>query len=524
MSLLRPIATVGGFTLASRVLGFLRDVLIAATLGAGPVTDAFFIAFKIPNLFRRLFAEGAFNAAFVPLFAGKAAREGRGAAIRCAEDAMTLLAASLLVFVLIVELAAPWLMVALAPGYVAQPEKFSLAVDFLRVTFPYLLFIALVSLEGGVLNSLERFAAQAATPIILNLCMIAALFVYAPLKEWVGWPTAGHALAWGVAIAGLAQFLFLYGASARAGARLHFRRPRLTGEMMTLLRRMVPGAIGAGVVQFNLAVGVIIASLLPTGAVSYLYYADRLNQLPLGVVGAAVGTALLPLLSRQLREGAGAAAMESQNRAIEFALLITLPAAAALIALDLPLVSVLFERGAFGQEQTIATAQTLSAFAVGLPAYVLIKVLAPCYFARGDTGTPVKVAAVSVAANLALNLALMFVFAQTGIALAAALASWLNAVLLARGLHARGMFVPDARLIKRFPRILAAAGLMGAAAYALSRALAPLLAGAETWRIAALAALVTAGLLIFVGLARLLGAVRFADFGEAFAAVTPPGA
>ena len=524
MTLLRPIVTVGGFTLVSRALGFLRDVLIAAILGAGPVTDAFFIAFKIPNLFRRLFAEGAFNAAFVPLFAATAARDGPAAAIRFAEDAMALLAASLLAVVLVVEIAAPWLMIGLAPGYVAQPEKFSLAVDFLRITFPYLFFIALTSLEGGVLNSTGRFAAQAATPILLNLCMIAALLAYAPLKGPLGWPTAGHALAWGVAFAGLAQFLFLYDACARAGARLRFRRPRLTGETSGLLLRMVPGAIGAGVAQLNLAVGIVIASLLPTGAVSYLYYADRLNQLPLGVVGAAVGTALLPLLSRQWHEGAAAAAMESQNRAIEFAFLLTLPAAAALIALNLPLVSVLLERGAFGREQTLATAQTLSAFAVGLPAYVLIKVLAPCYFARGDTATPVKIAAVSVAANLALNLALTFVLAQTGIALAAALASWLNAVLLARGLLVRGMFAPDSRLAKRFPRILGAAAMMGAAVYALSRLLAPMLAGAESWRIAALAALVAAGLLIYLGLARLFGAARYADFREDFGVAAPPGA
>ena len=292
--------------------------------------------------------------------------------------------------------------------------------------------------------------------------------------------------------------------------------------MKILLRRIVPGAIGAGAVQLNLAIGVVIASLLPTGAVSYLYYADRLNQLPLGVVGAAVGTALLPLLSRQLREGTEASAMGSQNRAIEIALLLTLPAAAALIALNMPLVSVLFERGAFGREQTLATAQTLSAFALGLPAYVLIKVLVPCYFARGDTATPVKVAAVSIAANVALNFALMFVLAQVGIALAAALASWLNAALLARGLYARKIFEADARLVKRIPRIFAAAGLMGAGVYALSVVLAPMLTGAEVWRIAALAALVATGLLMFLGLARLFGAARLSDFQEAFAAGMPP--
>lgn len=521
--MIRSVATVGGLTFASRVFGFLRDILIAAFLGAGPVTDALFLAFKIPNFFRRLFAEGAFNAAFVPLFAETATQSGRTSALRFAEDAMAILFALLLVLVLTVEIAAPWLMVALAPGFADQPQKFSLAVDFLRVTFPYLLFIALVSLEAGVLVSLGRFAAQAATPILLNLCMIAALWAYAPAKGVFGWPTAGHALAWGVAAGGLVQFLFLYVACARAGARLRLRRPRLGADVNRLLSRLAPGAIGAGVVQLNLVIGIVIASLLPTGAISYLYYADRVNQLPLGVVGAAVGTALLPLLSRQLREGAHDMAMESQNRALELALLLTLPAAAALIALDVPLVSVLFERGAFAPGQTLATAQALAAFAFGLPAYVLIKVLAPCYFARGDTATPVKIAAVSVAANIALNLALMVALSAVGIALATALAAWLNAALLGVGLVRRGFLVADARLKVRFPRILAAAIVMALCVDALARLLAPMLAGAPSARIAALALLVAGGLVLYLGLARLFGAARFSEIKEAFAASKPSG-
>jgi putative peptidoglycan lipid II flippase len=515
--MLRAVTTVGGFTLASRILGFLRDILIAALLGAGPVADAFFVAFKFPNFFRRLFAEGAFAAAFVPMFAATVAGEGRTSALRFAEQALGVLFYSLLVLVLAVEVSAPWLMYLLAPGFAGDAYKFSLAVEFLRVTFPYLLFIALVSLQGGILVSLGRFAAQAAAPILLNLCMIGALAAYAPLKSDLGWETPGHALAWGVAAAGLVQFLFLLFACRRAGVRLRLHRPRWTPEVKKLLARILPGAMGAGVVQVNLVIDVVIASLLPTGAVSYLYYADRVTQLPLGVIGVAVGTALLPLLSRHHREGAAREALESQNRALEIALLLTLPAAAALIALASPLVAVLFERGAFGPDQSRATAAALSAFAAGLPAFVLVKVLAPGYFARHDTATPVKIAIWAVGANLLLNLTLMVPFGATGIALATTLSAWLNAALLARGLMRRGWLVPDSRLRARLPRSLAAAAGMAVAVYGLSRLLAPWLEGGQLARAAGMAGLVAGGLAVFAGLAHLSGAVRLAELRRAFA-------
>jgi len=517
MALLRPVATVGGFTLISRILGFARDILIAAVLGAGPVADAFFVAFKFPNFFRRLFAEGAFSAAFVPMFAGSLAARGREDALAFAQAALSVLFFSLLVLVLAVEAAAPWLMYALAPGFADAPYKFGLAVEYLRVTFPYLLFIALVSLQGGILVSLDRFAAQAAAPIVLNLCMIAALLGFAPLRGALGWETPGHALSWGVAAAGVLQFLFLAGACRRAGAGLRLRLPRLTPQVKLLLRRILPGALGAGVVQVNLVIDVMIASLLPTGAVSYLYYAERVSQLPLGVVGVAVSTALLPLLSRLLREGATAAANESQNRALELALLLTLPAAAALLALAGPLVTVLFERGAFGPGQSAATAAVLSAFALGLPAFVLVKVLAPGYFARGDTATPMKVALSAVAANVALNLALMGPLGAAGIALATSLSSWLNAALLARGLRRRGLLAWDARLKARLPRIAAASAVMALGVFGLARLLAPWLAGSTPERIVSLPAVVAAGLALFAALAPALGAARLSEVKRAFA-------
>jgi putative peptidoglycan lipid II flippase len=325
MALLRPIATIGGYTLISRLLGFLRDVLVAAYLGAGPIADAFFVAFKFPNFFRRLFAEGAFNAAFVPMFAGMIATAGRTVAKRFAEDAMAVLLAVLFLLLIVAELAMPVVMRGLAPGFVADPAKFALTVDLTRITFPYLLFISLVSLQGGVLNSLDRFGAVAFTPVLLNLCLIGGLIGLAGLT-----PTAGHALAWGVAGAGVAQFLWLAWATGRTDMGLALPWPRLTPEVRRLLTLMLPAALGAGVVQVNLLIDIVIASLLPTGAVSYLYYADRIYELPLAVIGIAIGTALLPALARQARRGEAAAAVATLNRGLEAALLLSLPATAAL--------------------------------------------------------------------------------------------------------------------------------------------------------------------------------------------------
>src|SRR5579872_2559005 len=292
MALLRSVATVGGYTMMSRVLGFVRDMLTAQFLGAGPVADAFFVALRLPNLFRSFFAEGAFSAAFVPIFAGMIAKEGRLPARLFAEEAMAALTTVLFVFVLVCEIATPALLHVLAPGFAAEPEKFVLTVTLTRITFPYLLFISLVSLQGGVLNSIERFAATAATSILLNLFLITAL---ALSRLWPQW--TAHGQAWGIAAAGFAQFLWLMISCARAGMALRLPWPRLTAEVRRLIRIMLPGVFGAGVTQINLLVSTAIASLLPSGAVSYLYYADRLNQLPLGVVGIAVGTAILPSLS-----------------------------------------------------------------------------------------------------------------------------------------------------------------------------------------------------------------------------------
>lgn len=518
MSLVRSIFTVGGYTLASRVLGLVRDLLTAALLGAGPMADAFFVAFRLPNLFRRLFAEGAFAAAFVPMFARTLEADGHAAARRFAEQALAMLVTILLVLTVAAELAMPWLVLTLAPGFADDPAKLEMAVEFSRITFPYLLFTAAMALMGGVLNGLYRFGAAAAAPIVLNLCMIAALLF---LTDVTG--STGHALSWGVAAAGVGQCLLLVVAMRNAGMMLRPVLPRFTPQVRRLLTLMAPGAIGAGVMQFNLLIGTVIASLLPTGAVAYLYYADRLYQLPLGVIGIAVGTALLPRLSRELRGGDARAAAHTTNRAIEVALLFALPASAALLVLAGPIVSVLFERGAFTVEDSTATAWTLAAYAVGLPAFVLVKVLAPAFFAREDTRTPVIVAAWTVAANIAFSLALVFPFEHVGLALATSLASWINATWLAVGLRRRGFLTADARLLRAAPRIVAASLAMAGAVAALAWPLAGKMHGGSLTGALMLAAICTVGAGVFFAMTHLTGATNMADLRRHLRRRSPEG-
>ena len=506
MVLLRSIATVGGFTLISRVLGFVRDILIAFVLGAAAGADVFFVAFKLPNLFRRLFAEGAFSMAFVPMFAGRVEAEGIEAAKAFALAAFSVLFWTLLIFVGVIEVAMPLVMLGFAPGFIGEPAKFDLTVELTRITFPYLLFISLVSLMAGVLNSLGRFAAAAATPILLNLCLIGAILGLANFTE-----TPGHALAWGVAAAGGVQFFWLFAACGREGVWIRLGLPRLTDDVKVLMKRMAPVAIGAGIYQINLVIDTVIASLLPAGSISYLFYADRVNQLPLGVLGVAVGTALLPLLSRQVRAGETDAAHHSQNRALELSLLLTLPAAAALMVIAEPVIRVLFERGQFGPPETLATAAALAVYAVGLPAYVMVKALAPGFFAREDTATPVKISVFCLFVNLGLNLLLMGPFLHVGIAAATVVSSWLNVAIMGYVLHRRGHLVLDRRLRERLWRMVLAAVGMGLVLYWALAPLAEVLVGTTPERVLGLAAMVAGGMAVFGVLALVLGAARLGD-------------
>lgn len=506
MSLIRSVATVGSLTLVSRVLGFVRDLVTAALLGAGVAADAFFVALQLPNMFRRLFAEGAFNAAFVPIFAERLSHGGKQAAFTFAEAALSALLATLVVFVGLCELFAPQLIAVLAPGFLGDTERFVLAVDLVRLTFPYLLFISLVSLLAGVLNALDKFAAAAATPIAFNLCLIGGLLV----GRFLG-PAVEYALAWAVSIAGVVQFIWLAIACRRMGLALRLPRPRLTPEVRLLLRRALPAAIGAGAVQINLFINLMLSSLLPAGAISFLFYANRLMELPLGIIGVALGTALLPLLSREIASGRVEHGMAHQNRGIELGLLLTLPAAIAMIAVPEPIIRVLFERGAFGPEEVAGTASALMAYGVGVPAFILIRVLVPGFHARGDTVTPLRVSVAAVAINLALNLALIRPLGHIGLALATSASAWAQAVLFVYLLYRRGHWHADRRLKRVVPRQLAAAIGMGVLVALIAEWLSAWLLGATPLRIAALAVIVGGGALAYFALCHLLGAARISE-------------
>lgn len=516
MSLLRNFATVGSATLLSRLLGFVRDIMIAAALGTGPVADAFVVAFRFPNLFRRVFAEGAFNSAFVPLFARSLEGEGseserREAARAFAQEAMSGLLAVLGVLSAVAMIAMPILMLVLAPGFVSDPAKFDLTVLLTRITFPYLALVSLVALIAGVLNGLGRFAAAAFAPTLLNVVFIAVLWALLA-AGLAGQESAGIWLCVGVLVGGAAQLALVWNDLHRARFALRLVRPHWTPRVRRLVTLGVPGVIAGGITQINIVVGTMIASM-QAGAVSLLYYADRLYQLPLGVVGIAIGVVLLPELSRRLKAGDEAGVKIAKARSLEFAMLLTLPAAVALAVVPQEIVSVLFERGAFGQEARIGTAAALQAFAIGLPSFVLIKVLSPAFFAREDTRTPMYVGGVAVAVNVVVSLALFPALGPVGIALATSVSGWLNALILYVLMVRRGYWKINRPLAFKMLLLLACALAMGAALIGLSKAMAPwLVVGSPmALRLAGLAGLVLGGAAVFFGLAFLSGAARLAD-------------
>ncbi|MDH3579766.1 MAG: murein biosynthesis integral membrane protein MurJ [Hyphomicrobiales bacterium] len=508
MTLFKGFATVGAMTMLSRVLGFVRDMLIAWVLGTGAVADAFFVAFRFPNLFRRLFAEGAFNAAFVPLFARTLEGEGREKARAFAREALAALTAVLLVLTAVAEIAMPGLMYVIAPGFTDSPDKFELAVKLTRIAFPYLLCVSLVALLSGMLNALGRFALAAFAPVLLNVVFILVLGSLALAGER-DTPQAGEALAWAVFVGGIAQLLALIFGARREGMGLKLQRPRFTPGVRRLLSLGIPGVIAGGITQVNILIGTIIASLQDS-AVSWLYYADRIYQLPLGVVGIAIGVVLLPDLSRKLRAGDTKGAIHSKNRSLEFAMLLTLPAAVALMVVPEPIIRVLFERGAFTGADTPATASALAAFAVGLPSFVAIKVFSPGFFAREDTRTPMIYAGVSVVVNIAGSLALFFYIGHVGIAIATSLAGWVNAALLAGTLLRRGDFTFDRDFRRRIAPIILSSAIMGAVLWGLAYLLAPWFAPAQGvgHQIGALALLVGGGLAVYLVAAQLTGAAH----------------
>lgn len=470
MSFIKSIATFGGFTMVSRVTGFLRDMVIANFLGAGNVSDAFLVSFKLPNLFRSLFAEGAFTSAFVPLFSSKLVASGRDKSVEFAAKAISLLTFFLIVFTILFELCMPLVVRVLAPGFMESPEKVALTVDLCRITFPFLLFISIVSFQAGILNSFDRFAAPAAAPIILNLGMIVA-----GLASVILFDMPVYGMAWGITVSGFIEVIwlkyFLNRESIRIRPDVHIRTLMQDKEIRTLFKRIAPGVVGAGIYQINMVVDTILVSLVSGGAVSWLYYANRLQQLPLGVIGAAISVALLPLLSRKLKAGEIREAAAVQDKAVIYGLMMSLPAAVLFVCLADSLIELLFEHGRFTASDTYKTALALKAYAVGLPCYVMVKALMPNFFARGDTTTPVKYSFVVFLTNLALNLLLMKPFGHVGIAAATSAAAFVSLYQYVRGLKKRGFWSFSAELKRKIFDIFLCTFVMGVLVYGTQTAL-----------------------------------------------------
>ena len=492
MKLLNAMATVAGLTGVSRILGFVRDILTAAILGAGPIADAFFVALKLPNFFRRVTAEGAFSVAFVPLYSEKLEKEDQKAASLFASNAFSIMLLFLLPFTVLAIIAMPYVIYAIAPGFVDDPVRYDLAVELSRVTFPYLVLMSLTALMGGLLNAHDKFAPFASAPILFNLCIIFALFAFTPIME-----TPGHAMAYGVALAGIAQFLWLVYHVRKAKLGLRLKRPEFTGNIKKLFKLMGPGVVGAGVMHINLFADLIIASFLAGGSISYLYYADRLNQLPLGMVGIAVGTALLPMLSKAVASKDSAATQNLFNRALEICLLLALPAAAALFVIPETIMGTLFERGVFTASDTAIASKALMGYAIGLPAYVAVKVFSTAYWSRQDTMSPVKISILTTVFNIILSLILIKPFGVAGIAISTGVMGWLQLALLYRGVRKYEDLNFDARFKSVIFKIIFSALLMALTLLLADKYFSDVTYDGEIKRIIGLGGMVVMGLIVY---------------------------
>jgi len=499
--MLSRIFTVGGFTLLSRLTGFARDIMLAAILGAGPIADAFFVALRLPNHFRAIFAEGAFNAAFIPAYAHIHGNGGEASARIFASRIFTLLFAVQVMLLAVAWLFMPQVIALLAPGFVDDPQRGELAVTLTRITFPYLLLITLVTLYGGMLNVMHRFASAAAAPILLNLSMMAALALAA------FFPTAGHAAAWGVLVAGVLEFLLLAGDARRNGVLPGFARPKLDEDVRGFFRALGPATLGSMGTQVALFADTIIATFLAAGALSALYYADRLNQLPIGVIGIAIGTVLLPEMSRQLTSGDRAGAMASQRKAFDFTLLFSVPFVAAFLTVPDIIMRAMFARGAFTRADAAAAGATLAAYAVGLIPFVLIRSAIATFLARKDTATPMKAALTGVAVNVALKIALVGSLAQIGLALATAVGAWVNLLLVVFFAMRRGHLEIDRGFVQSMLKFVAAGAVLAAVLWFSARWLATAIQGIALLDEAILAALIVIGAVVYA-------ALIFALFGK----------
>ena len=501
--LIHGFLSVGIWTFVSRVTGFVRDILMAAWLGTGPVAQAFLVAFSLPNMFRRFFAEGAFNTAFVPLFAKKL--EGGDDPLGFARDAFAGLFFVVAIISAVAMIFMPLLVVAMAAGFLGS-ERFDLAVEYGRITFPYILLISLASMISGVLNANGRFTAAAAAPVLLNILFIAGML----LGRWQGWDM-GLTLAWATPLTGLAQLGLVWWDAHRTGWTFLPRRPRLSPDMRRLIAVAMPALFAGGVVQINLLVGRQVGSLFD-GAIAWLSYSDRLYQLPLGVVGAAVAVVLLPELARRLRAGDHAGGQSAYSRATEFGLFLTLPAAFAIAVIAQPMVATLFERGEFTPNDTVQTSRALIVYALGLPAFVLQKILQPLYFAREDTRTPFRFAVISMVVNAVAAFGLIPLAGFLAAAMGTTIAAWVMVAQLWWGTRAMGQAArADDRLLRTAPRIILASALMAAALWWMRG----WLDAQDVGRIPGLAVLVFGGAAIYFALAFAVGAARLSDLRAA---------
>ncbi len=515
MSLVKKFASVGSATLASRVLGFVREALIGAALGAGPVADAFYAAFAFPNLFRRLFAEGAFNSAFVPKFAGTVESGGMSEARNFAEQVLAVLLTALIGLSALAMIFMPAVVgTVVAPAFADTPDKFNLTVELTRVMFPYLLCMSLVAMLSGIMNSLRHYFLAAFVPVLLNIIM-SAVTAYA---LWAGMDAfaTGRLLSWGVLTSGIAQLLLLFIATRRTAFPLSLRMPKLTPEVKQLLILMGPAMLTGGVVQINIMIGRIIASG-QDGAIALLNYADRINQLPLGVIGVAIGVVLLPELARSLKGERHAEAEHLQNRSLEFALALTLPAAVAMMVMPAPIVNILYQRGAFTAETTALTATALAAFASGLPAYVLVKVFQPGFFAREDMKTPLWFSLAAVIINIVLSFALFSTWGHVAIAAATSLSAWANAILLGGALWSRNHFRPSAASWRKMAMIVLSSVLMGGLLYAVQALWPQLLQSPSVLvRIVSTLGILFAAFLFYIALVVGTGGLNWKELKSAF--------
>ncbi|MEX3011236.1 murein biosynthesis integral membrane protein MurJ [Hoeflea sp. TYP-13] len=506
MSLFRKFASVGSATMASRVLGFAREALIAYTLGAGPVSDAFYAAFRFPNLFRRLFAEGAFNSAFIPLFAKELEGGGPAAAEIFARQVLSVLLFILIALSAVAMIFMPALVATIiAPKFTEIPEKFELTVYLTRIMFPYLTAMSLVAMFSGILNSYRHYFLAAISPVLLNVVLVGVLVV--AVNQGVETRLVGVSLAVGVMVSGILQLALLVYGVRQTGFHIRIGMPRLSAQVKRLLWLALPAAITGGITQLNLLIGQIIISG-DNGAIAIVNFADRILQLPLGVIGIAIGVVLLPELSRALKEGNTQSVQDLQNNSLEFGLGLTVPAAVAFAVIPAPIVALLFERGEFVRETTLITATVLAAFAGGLPAFVLNKIFTPSFYAREDMRSPMWFAGVNAVINVAGSLTLFPIIGVMGIAIATSLAGWANALLLGGLLYREDQFRPTAQTMRRIALIIAGSALMGVGLYLVMAVIGPLLMdGSLLLRIVLMLAVICAGAFVYFAFVLATGAM-----------------